>query len=269
MNDSTLGKIVGGWQVSAPHRRPVRPGPDNRRQRARPSTRRAMHRRFRQPDRRQQSIGGSDPDSFVSKSRVYSSVKSKLEAPLRPRMAQGFWRLKISMLFKRFRLGGSRYGELAVDTYNVTNSVRWADPNVTFSTATGRRVQPNHRHERQPAQRQVRHTVPPSRAAESLRSGPRTNAERRGNVWPNFQGRGGTQKTRAPIACLQGRGRTRRDAERITCFQGRQTHGEKRGEQSLVSRAEEHTARRGGSAGREDTRRPSACQALRGHRVLT
>ena len=48
----------------------------------------------------------------------------------------GFWQLDWS-LFKRFALGGSRYGEFRIDAYNVTNSVRWANPNTGFSTATG------------------------------------------------------------------------------------------------------------------------------------
>ena len=48
----------------------------------------------------------------------------------------GFWQLD-SSLFKRFGLGASRYGEFRVDAYNVTNSVRWGNPNTGFSTATG------------------------------------------------------------------------------------------------------------------------------------
>ena len=34
-------------------------------------------------------------------------------------------------------IGGARYGEFRVDAYNVTNSVRWANPSTGFSTATG------------------------------------------------------------------------------------------------------------------------------------
>jgi len=42
-------------------------------------------------------------------------------------------------LFKRFQVGGSgRYGPRSVSTAtNVTNSVRWGNPNTGFSTATG------------------------------------------------------------------------------------------------------------------------------------
>ena len=35
------------------------------------------------------------------------------------------------------RVGGTRYAEFRVDAYNVTNSVRWGNPNTGFSTATG------------------------------------------------------------------------------------------------------------------------------------
>jgi hypothetical protein len=48
----------------------------------------------------------------------------------------GFWQLDMS-LFKRFAVGGRRYAEFRVDSYNATNSVRWGNPNTGFSTATG------------------------------------------------------------------------------------------------------------------------------------
>ena len=41
----------------------------------------------------------------------------------------GFWQLD-GALFKRFQFGGSKYAEFRVDAYNVTNSVRWANPNT-------------------------------------------------------------------------------------------------------------------------------------------
>ena len=48
----------------------------------------------------------------------------------------GFWELD-SSLFKRFSVGGSRYAEIHVDSYNVTNSVRWANPVTGYSNAAG------------------------------------------------------------------------------------------------------------------------------------
>jgi hypothetical protein len=47
----------------------------------------------------------------------------------------GFWELDMS-LFKRFAFG-MRFFELRVDAFNVTNSVRWANPNTTYSTSSG------------------------------------------------------------------------------------------------------------------------------------
>ena len=48
----------------------------------------------------------------------------------------GFWQLDAS-LFKRFSVGGKRFAEFRVDAYNVTNSVRWGNPNTGFSNAAG------------------------------------------------------------------------------------------------------------------------------------
>ena len=48
----------------------------------------------------------------------------------------GFWQLD-GALFKRFHISGGRYAEFRVDAYNVTNSVRWGNPNTGFSTAAG------------------------------------------------------------------------------------------------------------------------------------
>jgi hypothetical protein len=48
----------------------------------------------------------------------------------------GFWEID-GALFKRFGIGTSRYAEIRVDAFNVTNSVRWGNPGVGYSTATG------------------------------------------------------------------------------------------------------------------------------------
>jgi hypothetical protein len=48
----------------------------------------------------------------------------------------GFWQLD-GALFKRFQISASKYAEFRVDAFNVTNSVRWGNPNTGFSTATG------------------------------------------------------------------------------------------------------------------------------------
>ena len=48
----------------------------------------------------------------------------------------GFWQLD-GALFKRFAISGSKYAEFRVDAFNVTNSVRWGNPNTGYSAAQG------------------------------------------------------------------------------------------------------------------------------------
>jgi hypothetical protein len=48
----------------------------------------------------------------------------------------GFWEID-SSLFKRFGFsGGRRFAEIRIDAFNLTNSVRWGDPNTTVGSAT-------------------------------------------------------------------------------------------------------------------------------------
>jgi len=48
----------------------------------------------------------------------------------------GFWQLD-GALFKRFQISASKYAEFRVDAFNVTNSVRWGNPNTGYSNASG------------------------------------------------------------------------------------------------------------------------------------
>jgi hypothetical protein len=47
----------------------------------------------------------------------------------------GFWQLDAA-LFKRFTISATKYAEFRVDAFNVTNSVRWGNPNTGFSVAS-------------------------------------------------------------------------------------------------------------------------------------
>ena len=47
----------------------------------------------------------------------------------------GFWELDMS-LFKRFKINDRMTGEFRIDAFNVTNSVRWGNPNTTLGSAT-------------------------------------------------------------------------------------------------------------------------------------
>jgi len=84
-------------------------------------------------------LGGLGPGILYFDPSVYSLPAAGVQGNMKRHSGPegpGFWELD-SSLFKRFGLGGSRYGEFRVDVYNVTNSVRWGNPSTGFSTATG------------------------------------------------------------------------------------------------------------------------------------
>jgi len=83
--------------------------------------------------------GGLGPGLYYFDPTVYSLPAAGVQGNMRRHSGPegpGFWQLDGS-LFKRFTIGGSRYFEFRVDAFNVTNSVRWANPNTTYSTSTG------------------------------------------------------------------------------------------------------------------------------------
>ena len=84
-------------------------------------------------------LGGLGPGELYFDPAVYSlpaaGVQGNLQRNNGPE-GPGFWNIDAS-LFKRFAAGGSRFAEFRIDAYNVTNSVRWGNPNTGFSTATG------------------------------------------------------------------------------------------------------------------------------------
>jgi hypothetical protein len=84
-------------------------------------------------------LGGLGPGRLYFDPAVYTlpaaGVQGNMTRNAGPE-GPGFWNLDAS-LFKRFNVGGGRYGEFRVDAYNVTNSVRWGNPSTGFSTAAG------------------------------------------------------------------------------------------------------------------------------------
>ena len=82
-------------------------------------------------------LGGLGPGNLYFDPAAYAqpvagtqgnmSRNSGIEGP-------GFWQLDAA-LFKRFTISGAKYAEFRVDAYNVTNSVRWGNPNTGFSVA--------------------------------------------------------------------------------------------------------------------------------------
>jgi len=82
--------------------------------------------------------GGLGPGRCYFDPSVYSLPAAGVQGNMKRHSGPdgpGFWQLDGS-LFKRVQIGGSKYVEFRVDAYNVTNSVRWANPNTGFSVAT-------------------------------------------------------------------------------------------------------------------------------------
>ena len=136
LNEGLLASIIGGWQVSgiytAQSGAPLTIGgnallntPGNT--------------GFINLNGDNKVLGGLGPGNLYFDPTVYSlpaagaqGNMSRNSGPEGP----GFWQLDGS-LFKRFAVGGGRYAEFRVDAYNVTNSVRWGNPNTGYSVATG------------------------------------------------------------------------------------------------------------------------------------
>jgi len=84
-------------------------------------------------------LGGLGPGLLYFDPSVYSLPAAGVQGNMKRHSGPdgpGFWQLD-GALFKRFQISASKYAEFRVDAYNVTNSVRWANPNTGFSTATG------------------------------------------------------------------------------------------------------------------------------------
>jgi hypothetical protein len=136
LNEGTLGKIIGGWQLSgifvAQSGTPLNitgnpnlntPGTEGHPNLTGENT----------------VLGGLGPGKLYFDPSVYSlpatGVQGNMTRNAGPE-GPGYWNIDGS-LFKRFSVGGSRYAEIHVDAYNVTNSVRWGNPGTGYSTAAG------------------------------------------------------------------------------------------------------------------------------------
>ena len=84
-------------------------------------------------------LGGLGPGNLYFDPTVYSLPAAGQQGNMTRNSGPegpGFWKLDGS-LFKRFAIGGGRFAEFRIDAYNVTNSVRWGNPNTGYSTAAG------------------------------------------------------------------------------------------------------------------------------------
>jgi len=136
LSSGTLGKIIGGWQLSgifvAQSGTPLNiTGNPNLNT---PGT-------TGYPDLTGANtvLGGLGPGLLYFDPSVYSLPAAGVQGNMKRNggpEGPGYWGLD-SSLFKRFSVGGSRYAEIHVDAYNVTNSVRWGNPGTGYSTAAG------------------------------------------------------------------------------------------------------------------------------------
>jgi hypothetical protein len=137
LSEGLAGKVIGGWQISALFVA----------QSGTPLTISANGTALNTPGTSafadlvgtERILGGLgpgrlyfDPAAYAQPTAGTQGNMSRNGGPEGP----GFWQLD-GALFKRFRISTSKYAEFRVDAFNVTNSVRWANPNTTFSNAVG------------------------------------------------------------------------------------------------------------------------------------
>jgi hypothetical protein len=87
----------------------------------------------------QKVLGGLGPGLLYFDPTVYSLPAANVQGNMKRNggpEGPGFWEIDAA-LFKRFGIGASRYAEFRVDAFNVTNSVRWGNPNTAYATGTG------------------------------------------------------------------------------------------------------------------------------------
>ena len=137
MSEGTLGKIVGGWQVSglfvAQSGQSLTIGGNGT------LLNTPGNSAFVNLTGDNKFLGGLGPGLLYFDPSVYSLPAAGVQGNMKRHAGPdgpGFWQLD-GALFKRFAVGGSRYGEFRIDAYNVTNSVRWGNPGTGFSTSTG------------------------------------------------------------------------------------------------------------------------------------
>jgi outer membrane receptor protein involved in Fe transport len=137
MNESTLGKIIGGWQVSglfvAQSGIPLNITGNGTLLNTPGNT------AYANLNGEQKVLGGLGPGLLYFDPTVYSLPPAGVQGNMKRNAGPegpGFWQLDMS-LFKRFAVGGARYAEIRVDAYNVPNAVRWGNPGTGFSTSTG------------------------------------------------------------------------------------------------------------------------------------
>lgn len=137
MSDSTLGRMIGGWQISglfiAQSGTPLNITGNGTLLNTPGNT------AFANVNGEHKVLGGLGPGLLYFDPSVYSLPAAGLQGNMTRNSGPegpGFWQIDAA-LFKRFAIGASRYAEVRVDSFNVTNSVRWGNPGTGYSTSTG------------------------------------------------------------------------------------------------------------------------------------
>jgi hypothetical protein len=136
LNEGLLGKLIGGWQLSgifvAQSGTPLNITGN-------PNLNTPGTTGYPNLTGANTVLGGLGPGRLYFDPSVYSLPANGVQGNMKRNggpEGPGFWNLDGS-LFKRFSVGGSRYAEIHVDAYNLTNSVRWGNPGTGYSTAVG------------------------------------------------------------------------------------------------------------------------------------
>ena len=137
MTDSLAGKIIGGWQIStlfvAQSGTPLNITGNGTLLNTPGNT------AFADLNGDNTVLGNLGPGLLYFDPSVYSLPAANAQGNMQRNggpEGPGFWQLD-GALFKRFAIRGSSYAEFRVDAFNVTNSVRWGNPNTGYSIATG------------------------------------------------------------------------------------------------------------------------------------
>ena len=137
MTDSVAGRVIGGWQISglfiAQSGTPLNITGNGTLLNTPGNT------AYPNANGEQKVLGGLGPGLLYFDPTVYSLPAANVQGNMTRNggpEGPGFWEIDAA-LFKRFGIGASRYAEFRVDAFNVTNSVRWGNPNTAYATGTG------------------------------------------------------------------------------------------------------------------------------------
>ena len=138
LGEGLAGKIIGGWQLSGLLHGAVGPSAEHHRQQH--AVQHARQHRVSQPHRIEHACSAASGPASCTSIRPSTPCQrpacratcAATRGPKAPASGRSTWRSSSGS-----RGGGSRFAEFRMDAFNVTNSLRWDNPNTGFSTAAG------------------------------------------------------------------------------------------------------------------------------------